>query len=195
MSSESLRKISFRILSDLALLVTVGVYVANEEACQSLLLKMRDKRVAKFDIHKRAMAHRMIRELLRPSSVDHRRLTAALAGRWALADYEQVPGCEASMRAQQIIGSGRVVKEEHWPDDFSPKNIRASALQMLRNFYKKDGAEWVPLPNIPKPVPFAIRVVDSAGKRRSSRLIDKIFSANAAERRNACAGASLRKNG
>jgi DNA-binding IclR family transcriptional regulator len=78
--SEWLRKISFRILSDLARLATVGVQpvlndrenilsalrekplkvyevmkranVVNEEACQSLLLKMRDEGLVKFDIHK-----------------------------------------------------------------------------------------------------------------------------------------------
>jgi len=79
-SSESLRKISFRILSDLTTLDDGGalvvlndrenilralrerplkVYevmkranVANEETCQSLLLKMRDEGLVKFDIHK-----------------------------------------------------------------------------------------------------------------------------------------------
>ena len=33
--------------------------ISNEEACQSLLLKMRDDGLVKFDIHKRTMAHRM----------------------------------------------------------------------------------------------------------------------------------------
>ena len=37
--------------------------VVNEEACQSLLLKMRDEGLVKFDIHKRSMAHRMIHEI------------------------------------------------------------------------------------------------------------------------------------
>ena len=78
--SESLRKISFRILSDLARdddgrsLVVLNdrenilkalrekplkvreimkrANVVNEEACQSLLLKMRDEGLVKFDIHK-----------------------------------------------------------------------------------------------------------------------------------------------
>ena len=79
-SSESLRKISFRILSDLAGLddgrslvvlndrenilralrekplkvheVMKRANVANEEVCQSLLLKMRDEGLVKFDIYK-----------------------------------------------------------------------------------------------------------------------------------------------
>ena len=34
--------------------------VVNEEACQSLLLKMRDEGLVKFDIH-RALARQMIR--------------------------------------------------------------------------------------------------------------------------------------
>ena len=78
-SSEWLRKISFRILSDLALddsrspvvlndlenilsalrekplkvyEVMKRANVVNEEACQSLLLKMRDEGLVKFDIHK-----------------------------------------------------------------------------------------------------------------------------------------------
>ena len=79
-SSESLRKISFHILSDLARLVDrrslvvlndrenilralrekpLKLYevmkranVVNEEACQSLLLKMRDEGLVKLDIHK-----------------------------------------------------------------------------------------------------------------------------------------------
>ena len=78
-SSESLRKISFRILSDLTRLMTgrslvvlndrenilsalrekplkvrevmKRANVVNEEACQSLLLKMRDEGLVKFDIH------------------------------------------------------------------------------------------------------------------------------------------------
>ena len=37
--------------------------VVNEEACQSLLLKMRDEGLVKFDIHK-GRAHRMIREIV-----------------------------------------------------------------------------------------------------------------------------------
>jgi hypothetical protein len=78
-SSESLRKISFRILSDFSALDDGGSLVVlndrenilsalrekplkvrevmkranvlNEEACQSLLLKMRDEGLVKFDIH------------------------------------------------------------------------------------------------------------------------------------------------
>ena len=78
-SSESLRKISFRILSDLTRLMTgrslvvlndrenilsalrekplkvrevmKRANVVNEEACQDLLLKMRDEGLVKFDIH------------------------------------------------------------------------------------------------------------------------------------------------
>jgi len=46
--------------------------VANEEACQSLLLKMRDEGLVKFDIHKRAMVHRMIREKFGGSVSYHR---------------------------------------------------------------------------------------------------------------------------
>ena len=37
--------------------------VVNEEACQSLLLKMRDEGLVKFDIHKGTLAHRIIREI------------------------------------------------------------------------------------------------------------------------------------
>lgn len=45
--------------------------IVNEETCQSLLLKMRDEGLVKFDIHK-GMAHRIIFEKLRrPSSVVH----------------------------------------------------------------------------------------------------------------------------
>ena len=32
----------------------------NQEACQSLLLKMRDEGAVKFDIHKGQLAHRMM---------------------------------------------------------------------------------------------------------------------------------------
>ncbi|MGY3646589.1 hypothetical protein ACVWW2_001880 [Bradyrhizobium sp. LM4.3] len=47
--------------------VMKGANIVNEEACQSLLLKMRDEGLVKFGIQKRAMAHRMIREIRRPS--------------------------------------------------------------------------------------------------------------------------------
>ncbi|MGY3079152.1 SAM-dependent methyltransferase [Bradyrhizobium sp. LM6.10] len=117
-SSESLRKISFRIFSDLARLgdlrslvvlndrenllsalrekplkvyeVMKGANIVNEEACQSLLLKMRDEGLVKFGIQKRAMAHRMIREIRRPSSVDHRRLSAALGDTLRLGRSERL---------------------------------------------------------------------------------------------------------
>ena len=37
----------------------------NEEACQSLLLKMRDEGLVKFDIHKGLLAHRIVRYMRR----------------------------------------------------------------------------------------------------------------------------------
>ena len=37
----------------------------NEEACQSLLLKMRDEGLVKFDIHKGLWTHRIVRYMRR----------------------------------------------------------------------------------------------------------------------------------
>jgi hypothetical protein len=50
--------------------------VVNEEACQSLLLKMRDEGLVKFDIHKGRWLIAWFGKLRRPSSADYKRLAA-----------------------------------------------------------------------------------------------------------------------
>jgi hypothetical protein len=67
------------------------------------------------------------------------------------------------MKALEVSGSGQITKEHHWPDDFSPESIKDTALQMLHNYYKAEGADLVPRREM-QPVPYEIRIVDSSGK-------------------------------
>ena len=68
------------------------------------------------------------------------------------------------MKAQLLAGAGEIIREFDWPEDFDPNDIRASALQALRNFYEVQGRILAPKPNMPGPVPYEVRVWSDAGE-------------------------------
>ena len=68
------------------------------------------------------------------------------------------------MKAQLLVGSGQVIQEFDWPEDFDPKDIREGTLQALRNFYEVQGPVLAPRRNIPGAVPYEVRVLSDAGK-------------------------------
>ena len=67
------------------------------------------------------------------------------------------------MQAQLIISSGEVVREQSWPDDCSEDEIKEPAAKELANYFDTSGARITPKPFLPKPVPYAVRVLSGVG--------------------------------
>jgi hypothetical protein len=69
------------------------------------------------------------------------------------------------MKAQLLVGSGQVAKEiGDWPDDFSQEEIEHTALEELHHYYEIIGGKLLAKQNLPKPVPYGVRVLNNAGK-------------------------------
>jgi|GEM_PF-3052106 len=68
------------------------------------------------------------------------------------------------MKAQLLVGNNEVVGELLWPDDATADDIRKAALGALGMTWEIAGNKIVPKRYVQKPVPYNVRVLNSAGE-------------------------------